>query len=170
MSNTQNPERFTLDTLAEHAKAIALEQEHLPTVIAKGRENAVVGQIPEFPNTAEGRLQFMYVAGYLFGKQGMIDTLEEVFIVMEAWMSVRAKDDDLQVRPSEDPQALEVLLISAFNLATQTTDFRIFEIISAAGKRVELKPQFAPADKIHAHNPLLEMFVTGFAVGSAAQT
>lgn len=171
MNTAQTPERFTLEKVAALATEIALKQEHLPTVIAQGSEQAIVGQMPEFPDTPEGRIKFMYVAGYLMGKQGMLDGLEEVFIVMEAWMSIRQKDDDLRVQPSQDPEALEILLISALTVATNSQDFRVFEIVSEAEKRIELKEiPFESEDKIQAESPLLEAFVVGFAVGSAEQS
>lgn len=170
MNTAQTPERFTLEKVVSLAKEIAFQNEHMPTVIAQGSEQAIVGQMPEFPDTPEGRIKFMYVAGYLIGKRGILGLLEEVFVIFEAWMSVRKKEEDLSVRPSQDPEALEILLISALTVATNSQDFRIFEIVSEAEKRVELKEiPFEPEDKIQAESPLLEAFVAGFAVGKAEQ-
>lgn len=168
MTHEPASSRFSLANVAERAKEIALQGEHLPTVIAQGKEAAVVGQMPEFPPTPGERIQYMYVAGYLLGKQEIMETLEEVFVVFEAWMSVRRQEEAFDPPPSEDPEALEILLISALSVASEEIYVLIFEIVREAGKRVALKEfPLKPDESKEVESPLLEAFVLGFAAGKA---
>lgn len=117
----------------EHIAAIAKENllkygNHVPTVIAVGTLGQGIGQLEGELETSEDRAQAMRVLGRVFRREGYIGELHKVFFVSEGWMSVAAKTGGNIIRPSQDPNKLEVLVVSELDLPSRKTNLLLYEM------------------------------------------
>ncbi len=160
------PTPLTLEQVASLAKEIILRDGyHIPTVIAEGPKRVVAIQFSEVGKTSEERQSQMFQAGFALAQTHTISDLQQVFHVSEGWMSTGKLGELPRTPPSQDPNRKEVLLVMHFNVATERTDSKIWEMIrDTTGTLIDLK-EFEPgADD--AKSPLLSAFVLGFAHGS----
>jgi hypothetical protein len=77
----------------------------------------VAGQIPNMPPTHGERVELMRFLGQAAAKSGRINQLQQVFMVTEGWMSEPREEKGELIRPSEDPNRKEVLIVSAIQMA-----------------------------------------------------
>ncbi len=166
--NEQRPISLTLEDIARIAKEVGMEHGgHVAMIVAEGSRRSVVGQLPEFAGTHEGRARQMFAAGFTLAKSGEIGVLRQVFFVSEAWMSA-AKEGKLPgVPPSQDPNRKEVLIITSLKLAGQQTGMVILEMVrDAQGRLADLRDfQRTEGGEERVESPLLSAFVQGFRAG-----
>lgn len=168
----RQPENFTLEDVTQLAKEIALESGvHVPTLIVEGSGPSVIAQLPDMPDTHEGRLQLMHAAGFALGASSEVGELEQVFFISEAWVSVMRKGRPPVLPPSADPERKEVLIISNLKVEGHQTDMAIFEMVREDEQLVALEPYEADHEA-QAHTvemPLLDAFVAGFSKGASGR-
>jgi hypothetical protein len=108
----QNP--ITLEEIISNAKEIMLRDgTHVPVLIMEADNKLAAGQIPYLPQTHGERVELMRFLGQAAAKSGLVNHLEQIFMVTEGWMSEPSEDKTTDMRPSEDPEKKEVLIISA---------------------------------------------------------
>ena len=86
-------------------------------------------------------------------------------MVTEGWMSEPSEDIPTRIRPSEDPNRKEVLIISAIQLTHHKKQIEIFEIVRDSTEQVVEIEKFLPDEKKEDDSvevPLLDAFVQGF--------
>ena len=166
----KRPNQLTLEEIAALAKEITLKSgEHMPTIIAEGSLRSATGQMVEYPATREEKTLMMLSAGFMFAQEG-IGELKQVFFISEGWMSTEKEGGPGAVRPSQDPNRQEVLLISNLTIEGHRTKGAIFAMIrDAEGRLTELRevqqPEEEEDEKNRADSPLLDAFVFGFRSG-----
>ena len=117
MSPEQQYEHITMEEIISIAKETILRDgQHLPTLIVEASKNLVVGRIPDLPPTHEEREELMRFLGQASAKSGRVDQLQQVFMISEGWMSEPSEDKPTDIRPSQDPNRKEVLIISAIQM------------------------------------------------------
>jgi len=108
----------------------------------------------------------MRFLGQAAAKSGRVDQLQQVFMVSEGWMSEPSEDKSTEdIRPSQDPNRKEVLIISAIHMKERKKQMEIFEILRDSNERVVSLEKFLPdaMKKDEAVDvPLLDAFVQGF--------
>jgi len=104
---------LTLDAVASTAVEVLLrDQEHLPMVLAEGKRNVTVLGI-EMPSTpAERRLMLAFAGAKIKELEPEIGALQQAFLISEAWEVHRTEEQPVGFRPSEQPDRIEVLMIS----------------------------------------------------------
>lgn len=160
----------SLNIIAELARIEALKHDgHVPTLLVTGTEKGMVGQLPELPDTHEGRAQILFNAGYTLAQEGNIGVPIQVFLISEAWLSL-PKDGKLKVRPSEDPNRIEILLIAGLHILQQMHGFVALEMLrDETEKLIELREHSRHVGEGRGYSPLLEAFVLGYHAGLSAE-
>jgi len=118
------PEReqnhITLEEIISNAKEIMIRHgKHVPTLIMEASNNLVVTQVPSMPVTHGERLEFMRFVGQVAAKSGRVNQLQPVFMVSEGWLSIASEDKPVGMRPSQDPERKEALIISGMQINEQ---------------------------------------------------
>lgn len=146
------------------AEILLRNGEVIPTVIMEANGDLAVGQIPDMPATHRERAELMRYLGEEAAKSGKVGQLEQVFMVTEGWMSEESEDKPAKVRPSDDPDRIEVLIVSAIQVKEQKKLLKILEILRDRNKKVVGLKEFLPDKEKEAtvEIPLLEAFVQGF--------
>lgn len=168
MSPERDQYQFTIEEIISNAKEIMLRDGyHIPVVIMEVDKKLKGAQIPDMPATHGERLEFMNFLGQAAAKSGRVDQLQQVFMVTEGWMSEPSEDVPARIRPSEDPQRKEVLIISAIQVSKHKRQMEIFEVIRDANEQVIGLEKFLPGEKKEDESvavPLLDAFVHGFQI------
>ena len=154
------------------ARAVMLEHgSHYPIVLVEGSQGGFTGLLKEFPAEHEAKVEEMARAGaYFVQRQGRIGALRRVFFICEGWMSLAREGKAPEVRPSEDPDRREVLLMTELDVEKAGLGFVILEVIrDPDGNVVELREMDLGMDGARAESDLLPAFVAGFWAGSRAK-
>ena len=160
------PSQITLEAVARKAQEVMLEDgHHVPTLIVSGYGQVAVLQVRDLADTSEARFQQLERIGFTLAQQSNRVIPEQVFIITEGWMSTLAKHETPLVRPSEDPNRKEVLLVSDLNVDGYKSSAMVFEMIRGKGQKVTGLRPMEMEDSDGTASPLLEAFVQGFAMG-----
>jgi hypothetical protein len=164
----QRPAPITFEQVTRLAQEVLLRDgHHVPTLIVDSPKNPVVIQMDRLAPTFEGRMQQMFVTGQALSHEGTAGRVRSVYFVTEAWLS-QARDGVLPgMRPSQDPQRKEVLIVSGLSGLIghrQQVHLAIFEMLrDKEGALRELRDYTFPDDpELVADTPLLEAFLTGY--------
>ncbi len=165
----QRPLELSLEKVIRLAKEVALRDgRHLPTVIAEGSARPAITQLAHLADTHEGRVQQLFVAGFILAQSRHVGELKQVFFISEGWMSL-AKEGKLPERPpSQDPNRTEILFISSLKVRNHEAQIVLFEMLrDEEGRLTELKElQPAASGAAEVESPLLAAFVAGFEAGT----
>ena len=110
----------------------------------------------------------MSSAGYALGQSGKVDELKQMFFICEAWMSTTEEGRLPDVRPSQDLNRKEILLISHLAVQEHRTRLVVFEMVrDAEGHLVDLREsqQLDETEDGRIEHPLLDAFADGFHFG-----
>jgi hypothetical protein len=147
--------------LVRQAKDYVLKHGSHPTVlVASGEQGRQYIYLPDFPNRSEEKILYLFGAGKQTAQFGSVGALSRVFLVMEAWQGKNSN-----IRPSQDPNRIEVLVISCLDLATKEQSVVCLEYIrDAKGILREIKDMVLPDGQTvaKAESPLLPAFVAGY--------
>ena len=80
-------------------------------------------------------------------------------------MSQPSEDQTIYVRPSQDPNRKEVLIISAIQIKEHKKQMKVFEILRDSDQKVVGLEEFMPDEEKKDESvevPLLDAFVHGF--------
>ena len=164
----QRPAPITFEQVTRLAQESLLHNgSHPPTLIVDGSKNPIFIQMERLAPTYEARLQQMYITGQALSHEGTAGRVRSVYFVTEAWLS-QARDGVLPgMRPSQDPQRKEVLIVSGLSGLIghrQQVHLAIFEMLrDEQGALGEIRDYTFPDDpELVADTPLLEAFLTGF--------
>lgn len=118
--------------------------------------------------TFEGRKQQMSIAGRALAYEGTAGRVRSVYFVTEAWLSQAREGKLPAVRPSQDPQRKEVLIVSGLSGLIghrRQISLAVYEMVrDERGALRELRDYTFPEDpRLVADTPLLEAFLDGFA-------
>ena len=168
MSPERKPNQYSFEEVVQLAKEVILRDgTHVPMLIAEGSIRGLAGHIPVMPETHEERIHFMRSAGYSTAQSGAIGFLKQVIFIGEGWMTVAEQGEAPKVRPAQDPQRKEVLIVAGLQVRDNTRELKLFEMQrDQEGTLVELG-EITPKEDDHnqAENPLLDAFAEGFQMG-----
>lgn len=173
MSAERGEYKASFENLIQKAKEITLQDgNHVPILIVEGSRGLAISQMRDVPDTHGERLDLMRSMGQAAAMSGKLGRLRQVFFISEGWMSVANQGKAPEMRPSQDPNRKEVLIVSGLELKGQQKYLRIFEMIRNPDQRVvdlaELIPPHAKDGTIEI--PLLDAFSHGFRLAFQAQT
>ena len=157
---------MTIEAIAKEAAKILTRQGfHAPTILMQGTSKYGVIVLSGLPSDSAERIPFMYQTGEQAVREHSIGVLRQVFFVSESWMGSKFSTDDSgkkrYVRPSLDPNRIEVLTITCFNPSTEESTIRILEVIrNSQHEIVELKKVEVGDGK--GQDYLLPAFVAGY--------
>jgi hypothetical protein len=164
------PQPLTLEEVIRVAKENLIQYgNHVPTVIADGSNQPVIIQIQDIADTHEGRLQQMFTVGFIVAQSGEVGELEQVFLITEAWMSSAGPDDLPLIRPSQDPQRKEILLVSSINVPARKQRSAVVEMVRDQAGNIEALRDHPFGEEEEGENKLFTAFVAGFAAASKAK-
>jgi len=146
--------------IADFAKSIFLRDGyHAPIVIARGTKGGRAVLLEQFGDTADERIKDLFYAGALLADKGNIGELELIVFVSEGWMGT-----NINIRPSQDPKRIEVLLINSLNARTQEEHTLQFEIKrDPKGQVLDLKELVFP-EAVASKGRLLPAFQKGYQI------
>ena len=131
MNKEREPQlpRLTLEIVAQQAQETTLEDGgHAPTLIIEGSNRSVVLQFKKIADTHEGRAAQMTSAGFTMAQESVTGIPKQVFLISEGWLS-SAKDGQLpDTSPSQDPNRIEVLIVTGVDLTAREYKGVIFEM------------------------------------------
>ena len=161
---------LTLETVASFARETALKENgHAPMLLAEGDRGLVVALFDRPPALFELRLLAMYGAGLTMAHRGEVGILHQVFFISEAWMSMAERPGDEPVRPTEDPDRKEVLIVYETCMQDRSSDVAIYEIVRDEEKRITGLLEFEPPETgkgtEEVQSPLLDAFIAGYLMG-----
>lgn len=161
------------EKIIRYAKEALLRQgSHGTMLIMEGDKNTLIAGLATFPATHAGRIITMRAAGRSVALSGEIGRLLDVYLISEGWMSMSRDGKLPNMRPSQDPNRKEVLIISGLRVEDQSKSLRLFEMKRGfRGKLVDLE-EVEPDEgkKGTVDVPLLEAFVDGFQVAFRERT
>jgi hypothetical protein len=162
----------SFEYLIQKAKEITLQDgNHVPVLIVEGSRGLAISQMRDVPDTHDERLDLMRSMGQAAAMSGKLGQLRQVFFISEGWMSEANGGKPPDLRPSQDPNRKEVLIVSGLELKGQQKYIRIFEMIRNPNQRVvdlsELSPPHDKGGMIEI--PLLDAFAQGFRIAFQAQ-
>ncbi len=154
------------------AKELALtDGENVPILIVTGSRNLLLAPLSFIPDTHDQRLDLMQSIGQIVGKSGKIGQLRQVFLISEGWMSIASDEKRANMRPSQDPDRKEVLIISGLQIEGLKKSLKLFEMVRNQNKQVvdllEISPPQGKDGRIEI--PLLEAFSQGFQLAKLAR-
>src|SRR3712207_746909 len=100
----------------------------------------------------------MTQAGVQLAQDGKVGEIAQVFYICEGWSSPARTP---YIRPSQDPNRAEVLVVSALDATTNTQRLQMYACIRDAKQAVIDLKQVLPEDA-EAESPLLPAFVAGY--------
>jgi hypothetical protein len=164
--------QLTLKEVTRTAKEAALQKGgHAPTIIAQGSAGSLVGTLEQFPQTHKAKVGQMFSAGFLLGQTGKVGRLEQVFFISEGWLSQPEPGQLPERPPSQDPNRLEVLLVTHREVAPQRNTMACLEMVrNPEGQLTALRDIRQPEWNERSgrlESPLLDAFVEGFQAGMA---
>src|SRR5687768_2208287 len=144
-----SPERphnpITIKEIVSNAKEIMMRDgKHVPVLIIEADNKVMAGQIPDMPPTHGERVELMRFLGQAAAKSGRVHHLQQVFMVTEGWMSEPREEDGKFMRPSEDPNRKEVLIISALQLRERKKHLKVYEVVRDQNEQVTGMEEFLP--------------------------
>lgn len=173
-----SPERnrspqVNFDEIVRLAKETILrEGKHGTMLFIQGDKNTRITGFGIFPDTHEGRIAMMQAAGRSAALGGEIGRLRQVFMISEGWMSMVMEGKPPNVRPSQDPNRKEVLIVSGLRVEDQLKGLRLYEMRrNFRGKLTDLdevKPGEGKSGTVDV--PLLDAFVEGFQIAFRERT
>lgn len=169
-----------LDKIVEQAKDNLRKDDGLvPTVLFFGKEKGAICAFPELNDTpmGEARETLMKMTGEKIAQEvNSIGKPEEIYLVSEAWMSVvKKKDQGNFVRPSEDPNKKEVMIVSYIDVGKMLDEHKpnagmsSYEMVrDEKGKVIDLKKMvgFDKDKQGESRCYLLEAFIVGYVRGA----
>jgi len=164
--------RANFDEIIANAKELVFESgHHVPVVIMEGSKNLIVSSIQELPPTYCERMQLMRFMGQAAAKSGQVGSLEQVFMISEGWMSMARQDSPPKMRPAEDPNRKEVLIISGFDIQQKMKKLKLFEMVRDQHQHVIAMPEILPPQSRDGkvEIPLLDAFAEGFLLAFRAR-
>jgi hypothetical protein len=162
MSPEREQDHITIEEIISKAKEIMLRDgQHMPTLIMEASNLLVASPLPSLPVTHGEKVEFMRFVGQVAAKSGRFDQLQQVFMITEGWMSESSEN----MRPSQDPNKKEVLIISAIQMKERKKQMEILEILrddqeQVVGLEAYLPDKEKKDEKVDI--PLLDAFVQGF--------
>jgi hypothetical protein len=140
-------------------------------LIVEGSRGLAIGQMEEMPDTHHERSDFMRSLGRAAAVSGKVGRLKQVFFISEGWMSMAGPDKPPYMRPSQDPDRKEVLIISGLELKGRKTRLRIFDMVRNGDHDVVDLPELAApqGSQETAQMPLLDAFAQGYHLAFQAQ-
>jgi hypothetical protein len=146
--------------IADLAKQIMLQDGyHSPIVFVKGTNGKVVIQLKSFGDTSDKRVRDMLNAGTMTACKSNVGELDLIVFVNEAWMG-----RNIDVRPSQDPKRIEVLIINSLDVRTQEERLLPFEVKrDPKGKVSDLKEMVLP-EAVETKGRLLPAFQKGYQI------
>lgn len=171
MQQEQFPARpLSLQTVASFARETTLKENgHVPMLLAEGDRGMVVALFEQPPAQFELRLLAMYSAGLTMAKRDQIGILHQVFFISEAWMSVGEKPDKPPIRPTEDPDRKEVLIVYETRMQDLGSEVVVYEIDRNERERVadlqEFETPGSEEGTDDVESPLLDAFIAGYLIG-----
>jgi len=166
MSPEQEQDHITIEEIVSNAKEILLRDgQHLATLIVEGGKSLIAGQIPDLPATHGERVELMRFLGQAAAKSGRVDRLHQVVMVSEGWMSEPSENKPTDMRPSQDPNRKEVLIISGMQIKEHKKQMEVLEILRDSNQQVVSLEEFLPDKEKKDESidiPLLDAFVEGF--------
>jgi hypothetical protein len=172
MSPEGERNHITLDEIISNAKEIMLRNgQHVPTLIVEGSKNLVVGHLNDMPATHGERRELMRFLGQATAKSGRVDQLRQIYMISEGWLSVADDDKPPALIPSQDPQRVEVLIISSIHLEERNKQMKLFEVLRDIDEKVTDLEEFLPEDRKDGSVdvPLLDAFVDGYQMAYLAR-
>ncbi|HCR70138.1 MAG TPA: hypothetical protein DIW23_01740 [Anaerolineae bacterium] len=165
MSPERQKPNISFEEVVSQAKETILRMgNHVPALIVEGDKKLVYGEILDLPPTHGERMNLLRFLGQTSAKSAVIGKLNKAYMVTEGWMSTVGEDKPSNLRPSQDPEKKEVLIISGIEIQDNKKRIMVYEIIRNKNKKIDhLEELFSDTDNEKmAESPLLDAFVDGF--------
>jgi hypothetical protein len=129
-----------------------------PTLFVHGTKGKRYMYLPECETLTE-RVSIMTKAGKQMGQAGEAGEIEQVIYVFQGWSSPARTP---YIRPSLDPNRIEVLVLSALDAKTNTQTLEMYACVRDAKQAVtDLKRIPLPEDT-PVESPLMPAFLAGY--------
>jgi hypothetical protein len=170
MSKERIQKEPDIEEIASIARETLLKDgSHIPTVIVVGTLGQGMAQLHGDLETSEDRAKVMWFLGKAFRTESKIGKLQKIFFIGEAWMSATARSG-VNIRPSEDPKRVEVLVVTELDLNSSKTTMQLFEMVRDEHEELKSTRPYELEDAkggLETRSNLLEAFLRGYYSESA---
>ena len=144
------------------AKASALEMgRHIPILLLEGTKQRYVVALGTLPDDPFEKRRMLFAIGHNAARKDELGALVQVYFISEAWVSIIRQGTLPDVRPSQDPQRQEILVISCVNLKEQTKKIAILSYVRNKEGRLTAIKDFGNKG-IQFESELLDAFLAGY--------
>ena len=147
-----------IDEIFDLAKQNLMRDGELETTIILVTKTAICAcATEEVPADYFDQLDLLLHMGHRLVKRYPLNTIEEIFIVSEAWTHGTFQDDGTPMyqHPTDDPKRREILVVNSFNTATADEVTYSAEIIRSGSVDLLALPQ------LEKHSPEMLALFTG---------
>jgi hypothetical protein len=153
-----------VDEIMAMAKEFVLKDgKHGPTLFVETDAQIVIAGLANLPPTPEERQDAFIAVGRKFRQDHPDEQLREILYIMLAWTSLQKVGDPApRVRPSQDPQRKEMLVMTHAIVtgATATYSTQLLEVIRPTKKTADLVQLPAPIKE--GGNTQLDLFIAAY--------
>jgi hypothetical protein len=156
-----------IDDLTIWAKEFMLKDgKHAPTLFVEtDKPEMVIAGLADMPGTPDARLTYFLALGRKFAADHPGERVREVAFIVMSWASKQEVGKPApKVRPSQDPNRMELLLISHVTLNADDSvalDGQMVEILRDGKGKVRDLLQL-PGNVEGGQSPMLILFILGF--------
>jgi hypothetical protein len=156
----------SIDTLAQEAVDMLLQSgSHEPLLFIFTLLENIVAPIAFMPDSTDAKQMVMKAIAHEARKQCKSRALTDIFMVTEAWMLKTEKgEEDLgNMRVSEHPNRVEVLIVTHLNVRQNKSGMRMYEMKrDSKGNLIEIVASGGSSEPYEVRSYLLEAFVAGW--------
>jgi hypothetical protein len=156
-----------IDEITAWAKELLLEDgTHAPTLFVEtDAPEVIISELADLPPTPNARLSYFLELGRHLARKHPNEQAREVAFIALSWASKQAPDQPVpEYRPSQDPNRMELLVISHLTLRADFTtrlDGQLVEIIRDNEGKVRDLYQL-PGNVESGESAMLVLFILGF--------
>ncbi len=146
------------------AKGVALQLgTQVPFLWVEGTKQEYALWLHTLPDDPLDKYRLFFKAGRTVARDKELGKLVQVFFISEAWLSIVRQGKLPDIRPSEDPQRQEVLIVSCFNLKNHTKDISVLSYMrDKKGKLIAIKELSSGNAGLQFASSLLDTFLAGY--------
>ena len=154
--NIEQVRKQALDYLLRHGN-------HPQAVHIFGTKGSTIALLADIPEDGSGKGKALFAAGRKAARAGNIGTLQQMFLVSEAWVSVHMTGNT-PIPPSTDPGRKEALVVYGIDVLTKEQRMFLFELVrSKEGIVRTIQPLGGREEMQAVSNPFLMTFLAGYA-------
>jgi hypothetical protein len=155
---------MNIEPVKQQALEYLLQHGHHPQAVhCFGTKGSTVTILEDIPADVQGKQQTLFTAGSKTAQNAQIGSLQSLFLVSEAWVSLKPIGNTQTTAPAADPERKETLVVYGIDMLTKEQRMFVFKLLRDQKGIVRTIQPLAGHEEIQAvSNPFLMTFLTGY--------